>query len=248
MARIKFAIGLTALVGLAVLCVVQFQALARLREENNSLRHQLNDARLASAAVSNEPVGGRDALTQAQLSELLKLRAEVTLLREQTNAMAKLREENEQLQVRASAPSNATNQGASATAGEELHDKELWAFAGYGTPERAIQSLLWAFSQTNKEAFLAGVDSNSSRYAEILNDTNFVRHASDESSKIKNFRFAAPTETFGDFSMVSIYMEGTQPGDKGEAQDVLFKKNGDSWQIVGAGNGVNRAGTSSSQP
>ena len=232
----------------AVLCVVQYRTATRLQEENALLRHQLEDVRLASSRTSGESEDA-NKLTQAQFSELLRLRAEVMQLREQTNAIAKLREENEKLQTRGSVSTNATEQAATALPlGGDILDKESWAFTGYGTPERAMQSLLWAFSQTNKEAFLAGVDSNSPTYSEIFNDTNFVRHASDESTKIKNFRFTTPTETFGDFSMVSIYLEGSQPGDKGEAQDVLFKKNGDSWQIVGAGKGVNHAGTSSSQP
>jgi len=154
----------------------------------------------------------------------------VTQLRELTNAMGKLSEENEKLQARASVSANAATDTNSAP-GEEVHEKDSWAFAGYNSPQNAVQSLLWAFSQTNKEAFLAGVDSNSDDYASLSKDTDFDRHMSEEGAKMKSFRFTAPARMFGNFSVVSVYVD---EGDAiGKASELLLKKNGDSWQIVG---------------
>jgi RNA polymerase sigma factor (sigma-70 family) len=85
--------------------VMQHQAQVKLREENRSLRQQA--AHLAQLQTENEHLSNlvaqanhASAVSQEQLSELMKLRGEVGLLRKQTNELRVLQNENRQLRTR----------------------------------------------------------------------------------------------------------------------------------------------------
>lgn len=104
MSMSKIQIGLTTVVvgGLAVTATLQHQAGLRARAENDTLRQQVAALVADNAAYSNRlqnvpaPAAGDDS----QRRELLRLRGEVGMLRQQTNAAAKLLEENRRLQSR----------------------------------------------------------------------------------------------------------------------------------------------------
>jgi len=226
-----FIVVLGAVSFLGGFCVVQHRMLSRSVAESDSLRQQLEQSRRETAKVPAPSTDARNGLAQSQFSELLRLRGEVTQLRQQTNDIAKLREENEKLRARASVSANAVEE-TNAAPGAEIHERDSWVFAGYNSPENTVQSLIWAFSQTNKEAFLACIDSNSDDYASMLNDTNFDQKMSEQAAELKSFRFGAPTRMFGNFSEVSVYVDnGENPS--GKPTELLLKKNGDSWQLVG---------------
>jgi RNA polymerase sigma factor (sigma-70 family) len=96
-------ISAIAVAGLATPTVIQHQTQSKLREENQSLRQQID--RLAQLKTENERLSNLLAqangsqLSKDQVSELMKLRGEVGLLRRQTNELGKLREENQRLQA-----------------------------------------------------------------------------------------------------------------------------------------------------
>jgi hypothetical protein len=85
-----------ALVCLVVPFVIRMHFEAELRQNREALRAQaerlqaLQSGKTATAAASNPA----DALSSEELSELLRLRAQIGLLREQTNLMEKLGQEN----------------------------------------------------------------------------------------------------------------------------------------------------------
>jgi hypothetical protein len=74
--------------------------------------------------------------------ELLRLRNEVTLLRQQTNALASA----------ALAPASGSNHTAQASPTPIPAD--VWTNCGYATPEAALQSTAWAMRTGNLEAYL----------------------------------------------------------------------------------------------
>lgn len=154
MTKLKSAIvGALALAGVATPLVLSHQNQARLQQENKSLRENL--ARLSQLAMENGRLSNE--LQQAQSAqvtardqerELLRLRSEVGGLREQ-------KREWDQLKARP-----AVNENAAAAANPNLPDRiprAAWAFAGYGSPEAALESLAWAMSNGDVKTFLASV-------------------------------------------------------------------------------------------
>jgi hypothetical protein len=84
-------------------------------------------------------------LPDDQSLELLRLRGEAGLLRRQTRELEAVRNEN--LQARGGVPA--------ATAG--YWPRGSWAFAGYASPDAALQTHLWAASNGDLNALRAGV-------------------------------------------------------------------------------------------
>lgn len=94
MTATQLKLGLSALVvaGTATALVVQNQDKQHLRSENGLLRQQMVQLQSANENLSNRLAAAGDSkkLTNEQLNELLKLRGEVGLLRQQKNEFAKL--------------------------------------------------------------------------------------------------------------------------------------------------------------
>jgi RNA polymerase sigma factor (sigma-70 family) len=94
-------IGAVVITGVATTLVVQQQARARLREQDQSLRQQSDQA--AQLVADNERLSNRLARANGardQSADLSKLHAEAESLRKQTNDLAMLREANRRLQQR----------------------------------------------------------------------------------------------------------------------------------------------------
>jgi hypothetical protein len=83
----------------AIFLFIQHQAQDKLRTENESLTQQLVQLQTDNESLSNRLAGIGDAkkLTDEQFNELLKLRGEVGMLRNQVVELGKLREENRRI-------------------------------------------------------------------------------------------------------------------------------------------------------
>jgi RNA polymerase sigma factor (sigma-70 family) len=99
--QLKLGIGALVVAGAATAMVVQHQTQTRLRDESESLRRQIAQLQTDNENLSHRlaAVGEAKSLTDDQFNELLKLRSEVGLLREQTNELGTLREKIRQLQA-----------------------------------------------------------------------------------------------------------------------------------------------------
>src|SRR5436305_14294625 len=85
-----------------VVLVLQYREEISLRDQNDLLRRQLSDLSQSQAdhnRFSNSVERANGALSQEDMSELLKLRNEVTQLRQRTNELAALRQQNEKLRA-----------------------------------------------------------------------------------------------------------------------------------------------------
>ena len=106
MTKVKFAIvGTIAAAAIAAPVIVQHQSVSRLREENRVLQEQQsNVSQLVSEneRLSNlvAQANGAPAPEPDQGRELLRLRGEVTSLRQQTKELALLQKENRELRTR----------------------------------------------------------------------------------------------------------------------------------------------------
>lgn len=93
------------------------------------------------------------ALSNEQLNELLRLRAEHLEARKKTDEIEKLREENRKLQAARALAGNSQN-GSAEEARRPVVSRDSWAFLGFATPEDAFQSATWAMSQGDLPAML----------------------------------------------------------------------------------------------
>jgi hypothetical protein len=109
MNKLKFAFVGIVLAAAAVALVIQHQAQVRLRQENESLRQQLDQ--LARLQAENEQLSNRlaqaNTVGEARAAELLKLRNEVGMLRKQGSGMADVQRQNQQLNAAPAKSSNA---------------------------------------------------------------------------------------------------------------------------------------------
>jgi len=145
------AISVLVLAGAATAWLIQRQSEIKLREKINSLQaelDQLNQQRTDSEHPSNP-------LTQADQSrELLRLRSEVGLLRNQTNELLNLNVENRQLRS-SQASSGRAQRPPNLAAGDSV-PVESMAFVGYATPEAAFESTLSAHVKNDLKTLFEG--------------------------------------------------------------------------------------------
>ncbi len=138
MSKLKIAaVSAILLAGIATPILWQHQSLAHLRAENLRLGDKIQQMERLSAeadALSRELAIRREqeSLSKAQLTELLRLRSEVGLLRKDNQELARLRSPS----ARGSASPEPNYLPATA-----------WANVGLDKPEAAIQTFFWAGKQ-----------------------------------------------------------------------------------------------------
>ncbi len=142
--------------GAATPFLLHHRSINTLRQQNRSLRAQLDaNAMLRSQteALSNKlaAVQQSQALSKAQMAELMRLRSEVGLLRRDSQELARLRAE----QAKRSHPEAVEN----APVPNPFLPADSWANVGADNPEGALQTFLWAgkYQDTNLVADLIRV-------------------------------------------------------------------------------------------
>ncbi|MCX6926992.1 MAG: hypothetical protein NT154_27865, partial [Verrucomicrobia bacterium] len=110
--------------------------------ENERLSNLLAQANASQLSASN------------QLNELLKLRGEVGALREQ---------KMEWDRTGAAVKANRQAEGVGASAIPARIPRESWAFAGYSSPEAALESVVWAMSKGDLKTLLASATAEAQR-------------------------------------------------------------------------------------
>jgi hypothetical protein len=133
---------------------LQYQANKSLRNQNEALLPQVSQ--LSELEAENERLSKRarsaatNSISGEQKRELARLRSEVTRLRAETNQAERMRQEIDRLRPTRTEPAKTQSPNA---AQPDNFPRETWAFAGYGTPETAIQSLSWASLRGDLDTF-----------------------------------------------------------------------------------------------
>ena len=237
MSRLKLIFAIIAIGGVGLLFVLQYERLAKLRTENDSLRQEIVQLQ-ANAAPPDSSANTNDSLTSAQLSELLKLRAEVTQLREQTNGIASLRQQNEKLQ--ASLKDAATNQpkpsaekSPADVLPQDIHPKASWGYRGYSTPDATIESLCWAMMKGDKATFMAGL---SPEMRAKIEDQTEGKDFAEDVKKVNNteFRILDRRQLSDDEMVLTISTTSETPeGDTtGHSEKTVFKRINGEWMVT----------------
>ena len=156
MTKLKVALGTVVAAGIGTTLVLERQAQAKLREDSRALEQQVQQlTRLSEAnqGLSNLLAQGRT--NDSPLDELDRLRNEVGQLRPQKRSLDQARAENRQLRsARAGESPRALTPAERWPNPLLVLPKASWTFAGYATPESAIQSMLWADASGDAQAML----------------------------------------------------------------------------------------------
>ena len=150
-------IGGIALAGIAASVVIQQAGQANLRQKAEASRRQAEQIAHLSAdnqRLSNLVARTANSQTLApnQLSELLRLRGQIGLLRQTAGEHTRLQAVNQQLRA---ARATSEQQLAEARAAPNFWPKDQLAFAGYADPEAALKTALWAIKNCDLKASLA---------------------------------------------------------------------------------------------
>jgi len=245
MTRLKLILSVALAAGLVVAAIMQYESFSKLRTENESLRRQLDELSTARAAQRDTAASANDASARDQLSELLKLRAEVTQLRSQSNQIASLRERNEKLQasekekeaIWAAQPKPAAIKSPEDALPQDIHPKASWAFRGYGTPDATVESVSWAMLNGDKAAFLAGFSPEMlAKLQPLMEEGAFPR----EMSKIDTgeFRILDRQTLSDDVMVLTVYATRKDSSGNyvGKSEDTTFKRIDGAWKVADSAN------------
>src|SRR5258706_21981 len=156
--RISWAAGLALLIlaagGLLRLVTVQRSTIAKLHQEIDSLRLQLEAAEQARAKSAEQPSA---RLPEEQLRELLRLRGKAGLFRSQAEELAQLQQEDYRLRAALVLAQSTADGATNALALRGVVPLTALTFAGYATPEAALESLLWSERETNLTAYMTSL-------------------------------------------------------------------------------------------
>jgi hypothetical protein len=136
------------------LVTVQRSTITRLRQEIDSLRSQLEAAEHARAKPGEQPSA---SLPEGQLRELLRLRGKAGLFRSQAEELAQLQQEIRRLRARMASAESTVDGTTNSFAARTFVPLAQLGFAGYATPEAALESILWAERETNLTAYLTSL-------------------------------------------------------------------------------------------
>jgi cell division protein FtsB len=151
-------VGMIAVTGIAVSLTIWHSGQAKLGENAEATRRQAEQIAGLSAEnqrLSNQVASARAAqsLAPEELSELLRLRGQVGLLRQNDKEEARLQATNAQLRAARAA---WEKQVAEARAAPNFWAKDQLAFAGYAEPEATLKTVLWAMNTGDVKSYLAG--------------------------------------------------------------------------------------------
>jgi hypothetical protein len=112
LAKFKFGLGALVVFGASSALIVEHQAREKLGAANESLTQQFAQLKADNETLSNLAAQAKksESLPDGRLDELVRLRGEVGMLRQQTNELAGLQQENQKLLSRVAAQSEPADQ------------------------------------------------------------------------------------------------------------------------------------------
>ena len=152
MTKLKLGLGALVAASMTTALVVQHRTQANLRGENQSLRQQLNQLQSDNENLSKQvaAAGHSQSLSDEQLNELLRLRAEVSARRRQNENHGKAQSDAHLARL----PQTEANFPAVLDAPTvPLSPIADWANVGNAVPAAAMQTLNWAMAKHDENAF-----------------------------------------------------------------------------------------------
>jgi hypothetical protein len=235
--RLSIILGIVGASG-AVSLAIQRHTRGQLRDQDEATRQQIEQLTELSAEnqqLSNliARVNSTEALSTAQLKELLRLRNEAGQLRQSAAARTSLEETNARLR---SVEAKADRQLAEAQAAPNYWPKDQLAYAGYSDPESSLKSALAAMRSGDLNAWrehctpqaIADVEkewkerglSETERLAEFRKICDMLMSAA------VGFHILDRKNTSPDETIINLSFDG-----EGAARKFVLRKVGSEWKF-----------------
>ena len=231
----------TAAVGVMIWLAVEHQAGLRLRQENTALRQQLD--LLAGVLAENERLsnlvaqaGSSQSLPDERLTELLRLRGEVGVLRQQSKELETLRNGNREAHTALTSSITPQSAGqAAAVATADYWPRDSWSFAGYASPDASLQSFLWAASKGDVKTLQGGITGEIEKMVakdlEGKSDSEASAKAMAELAPLKSVLVLNREVQADDRVVLTTVFEDAN---RTETNKTLMKKIGNDWKFSGS--------------
>jgi hypothetical protein len=235
MTRRRIFLGATLIAALAIIAVlwgIQLEANRHLREQADASRlllSRLEGLEVDNLRLSNIVVRANTPLAEDQLAELAKLRGEVQQLRHRTNDLQTMKSEIRRLRTElANARSVIASNAPPDVPAEDIFPRDSWAFAGYDTPEAALETVNWAIGQGDEESYLASLAPDLQDAMESqLADGSFADTAPLEMGNATGFRILERETVSDNERIITVYMDGD-----GHQIPLRFVKTADGWKVA----------------
>jgi hypothetical protein len=225
-------LGVVAVVGLGIWLAVEHQARLRLVEEHKALEQQVDQmtsliARNEQLSILVAQANPPQSLSDDQSRELLRLRGEVGVLRQQARELETVRNENRQ----AHAPERSA---AEAAATADYWPRDSWTFSGYASPDAALQTSLWAANNGDLKALLGSATGDLRKLMEAdlqgKSENEASIRAMDEVIAFKSIRVLNRELQGEDTAVITAAIE-----DRTETHTVklLMRKVDNDWKVSG---------------
>ena len=213
---------------------LQWRERKQLAVENAQLRSAVDTAQMAESPSTAKEIDPENDTAAAEKLELLKLRNDVRQLRETAKELERLRAELAAAKAETSRLRTAqTSNGSTATNAAGFVAKESWRFAGYSSPEAAVQSLIYSAATGNMDGFLASLAPEERE--ELIKDANLTKEAfaagmKEHTDKLAGFRIvsreASPTD-----DRVLLTVEFIEVDGKTKREPMTVRREGGEWKM-----------------
>jgi len=189
-----------------------------------------DNERLSNLVAS---VKSSELLSREQLGDLLKLRHEVSQLRQAGSAKPQLQKSNATLRV---AAQEAAEKLAEAQAAPNYWPKDQLAFAGYGDPDSALKSMLAVMNKGDASSWrtmltpeaLAGLQKEMSKHglSETQQDAEIKQMGTMLVASSVGFHIIDETLPAPDQAIINLSFDG-----EGAVRKFVLKKINDQWKF-----------------
>jgi cell division protein FtsB len=237
MDKLRLIAAVLIMVGMASVLGWQYSSNSKLQRENDALK--LVVAEMKQTQEPREPVSKDDGASKEQHEELLRLRGEVTQLRQQTNQIAALHQQNEALKASIKAmpvpsqgePLERKKKLPEDALPQDIHPKETWGYRGYTTPDATIESMCWAMFKGDKAAFMAGLSPEMLSKIPSGAENDFDKVTSRDMGE---FRILDRQPISEDMVVVTVYSTRKDANGVyvGNSENTAFKKIDGQWKVT----------------
>jgi hypothetical protein len=235
MARPNIIVTVIALIAVAVLLELQYQARHQLRSQSDAMleqSRQLQELEAENVRLSNLVARAGAPLADAQLSELADLRRQVEALRHRTNDIAGLQTEILRLRNLLSAAATSAEGGtAPEVPASDIYPRDTWTFAGYDTPENTIQSIMWAVSEGDPDTYAAGITPElGGELQSEFEDGSFAANGPMEMGDVTGYRIVDRDVVSENQVMYTVFMDGPN-----ELMQIPIEQTTNGWMVTSFG-------------
>lgn len=229
---------IVAALGGGFVAVRQHRQIEQLKVETTQLAEQPDRHDRPGTHPPVPPSSASSDLSETEKLELIRLRGEVTRLRQQVRDLAGVRAEHQRLRTRLGLPpepanaappgaSGATGTGAPPPSSARYLRRQDAQFAGFASPEATLQSLLWAIEHRDTNTLFSAFakDDNTGKWLRQALGSEEAERAWEELRLMPGLRLLS-AEPAGDELVIQAEFLPGEP-----AESIGLVRQGNEWKI-----------------